>query len=224
MAKIQYFKSKPNPHASSSEFYAVGEPFMKDGEEVRPVAEIGLWRGEYEYGYTDPRGEEGNYDPGTISHNRIAKPGDQLKLFDIQPSKITGAYADHRMRAHTPTVLGMAVNEAKKIGLGLTYSHDLSQHSSKLAKKGLELGVVVPNRANRGAVQRNDIAEDGLGSFEATYDSDWFQDYDEAKPEEVKAGRDTIRGIVRQNIESRKTASHMGEQFQDRQMKLPGFD
>ena len=210
MAKIQYFKSKPNPH-SDVEFFAKGEPIDEYGSTMHPTVEISLTPGHYEY--------ESRYE---IDHNYSAKQGDQLKLFDVHPSKINSAFADHRMRSQTPTVLGMAINESKKIGMGLTYSDDLSAHSAKLAKQGMELGVVSPNKYNPEAEQKNDIARRGIGSYEHTYSPMWFHDYDKAQPEEVKAGRETIRDITRQSLSARKT--HMSEQFEDRQMKLPGFE
>lgn len=221
MAKIQYFKSD-SPSSRAMEIYARGPKVtLENGDKEHASAEISLNKGEYEYG----TGSGEDYNPSWIAHNRYAKPGDQLKLFDVLPSTISYAMADHRMRAHTPTIIGMAINEANKLGMGLTYSSDLSEHSSKLAKKGMELGVVAPNKFNPEAEQRNDIGAAGLGSFEHTYSPSTFMDMDKIKPEEVEAGRTTIRGIVKQNIESRKTASHLGEQFKtnNEQLKLPGF-
>lgn len=217
MAKIKYFKSD-SPSSRTIEIYARGPKVsLPSGEKEYPSAEIGLTKGEYEYG----TGHGSEYDPFRISHNRLAEPGDQLKLFDAKPSIISYAMADHRMRAYTPTIIGMAINEANKLGMGLTYSSNLSKHSAKLAKKGIELGVVSPNEFNPEAEKRNDIGIDGLGSFEHTFASYSFRDMDKVKGDEVKAGRETIRGITRQSLNARK--SHMGEQFEDRQMKLPGF-
>ena len=212
---IKYFKSPDNPYASSTQFYAQGE---KENRGVygdyHPIAEVELHHGGYDY-------PSENRD---IVHNVFANDGEQLKLFHAAPSMITSAFADHRMRSATPVLLGMAVNEAQKTGTGLTYSSDLSQHSSKVVKRGLDLGIVIPNQYNPSGKQENDIGYTGLDSYEHTESPDWFQDYDEAHPDEVEAGRKTIRGIARQSLAARK--SHMGEQFQttNEQMKLPGFD
>ena len=221
---IKYFKSPDNPYASSTQFTAQGdETLVPDyeidtGKEImtpaHPVAEVELRRGGYDY-------PEGNRD---ILPNVFTDTDEQLQLFDAQPSIITGAFADHRMRSATPVVLGMAINEAQKIGTGLTYSDDLSQHSSKLAKRGIDMGIVTPNKSNIKAAQTNDIAVTGLDTYEEVHTPAYFQDLDEAHPDEVEAGRKTIRGIARQSLEARK--SHMGEQFQttNEQLKLPGFD
>lgn len=228
MANIRYFKSVDNPHASSVDFYARGEAVDDPVNHsiLYPTAEVSLLKGAYDYGSTS------GTNPDYIHHNKIARPGEQLKLFDAQPSSIIEAFSDYRTRAQTPTVLGMAVNEAKKLGMGLTYSYDLSKHSSKLAKKGLDLGVVEPNPSNTDAHQSNDIAERTLNKYQHTHTRFFFDDFNEISPDEVNAGRATIRGIVKQGIDARRgakpqgTTKPLGPQFNtnNEQLKLPGFD
>lgn len=204
MAK--YFKTPNNPHASSVEFFARADETRTDpyGVEEYPTAEVVLHRGGYDYG----RPEMDN-----LYHNIYAKPGDQLKLFEQRPSKITQAFTDHSMRSHTPVVLGMAINEASKIGVGLTHDSDLSEHSAKLVKRGIASGVVTPNPHNPSAEQTNSIARDGLSTYEHTYRPYVFQDYDPVPDTEVRAGRETIRGIVNQHRQAKK--AHMGPQFEN---------
>lgn len=201
----EYFRSPENPYASSVDFYARGPERRSIWGRDYPTVDIELFKGGYEYGQND--------DTETLRHNRFAKPGEQLKMFEAHPSKIVSAFADRDMRAHTPTVIGMAINEAKKIGMGLTYSHDLSEHSSKLAKQGLELGVVAPNKSNPEALQTNDIGHTGLSDYEHSYTGGHFIDFDPVSKEEIQAGRETIRGLVKQHIQAKK--AHMGEQFEN---------
>jgi hypothetical protein len=211
--KTRYFKQRGH---GETEFTARG--LYDKSTESYPVSALTLNEGGYQYG----AGYGGGYDPGYLRANQDTKSGDQLKLFDARPSKITLAMADHRMRTHTPTVIGMAINEANKIGMGLTYDADLSAHSSKIVKKGLDLGIVASNRANPKGQQTNTIAEGGLGNFTYTRGDHAFTSSYKIKPDEVKAGRETIRGVVRQGLDARKL--HLSPQFEDTQMKLPGFD
>lgn len=208
----KYYRSPENPYASSVEFLAVNEDITeKKGwmdSPSHPVATVSLYKGYYDYG--DHRGV-GSHNTDHVAANRFKDPGEQLKMFGVVPSKIEEAFADHRMQANTPTVLGMAINEAKKIGTGLTYSHDLSEHSSKIAQKGVETGAVSRNPSNPDAEQRNDIAYMGRSTYEHRMYRDALIDYDPASADEVKAGRETIRGIVKEHRASKK--DHIGPQF-----------
>jgi hypothetical protein len=218
MAKIRYFKSGEDPNIPAVEFHAqkMDEPADEESNNpwLLPTAMATLVKGRYE--------NPGHDAPDDITRNYGADPGEQLRLFDVHPSRIENAFSDYRMRAHTPTVLGMAINEAKNLGFGLTYSYDLSRHSAKLAKRGLELGVVMPNRLNPDASARNSLGGSNLNDYVNTSTDRTLYDEKDADPDEVKAGRETFRNIVRQGLNARK--SHMSGQFDDRQMKLPGFD
>lgn len=208
----KYYRTPENPHASSVEFLAVNKDITEKrgwmDSPSHPAATVSLYKGYYDYG--DRRGD-GSHDTDRVAANRFKDPGDQLKMFGTVPSRIDEAFADHRMQANTPTLIGMAVNEAKKIGMGLTYSPDLSEHSSKIAQKGIEAGVVSRNPHNPDAIQDNDIAEEGRSTYEHTMYRDSLIDYDPASEDEVKAGRGTIRGVVKELRASKKP--HIGPQF-----------
>ena len=206
----KYYRTPENPYASSVGFLAVGEDLVEDAwaGKAHPAVEVNLYKGYYDYG--DHRGD-GSHDTDRVAANRFKDPGEQLKMFGTVPSKIDEAYADYRMQANTPTVLGMAINEAKKIGMGLTYSDDLSEHSSKLAQKGMGVGVVSVNPSNPDAEQRNKIGSKGRNTYTHMKRPGMLVDYDPVSAEESKAGRETIRGIVKEHRASKKT--HMGIQF-----------
>ena len=207
MAAIRFLKDTSPGYTEWSAYNEDAGEQDSMGEDMEyPVAQITMKRGSYDLGR---RGTDIN--PDSIEANYFKKPGEQLHMFGVKPSRIEYAYADRSMRTVTPTLIGMAVNEAKKIGLGLSYSDDLSPHSSKLAKRGLDLGMVVPNEGNEKAEARNSIAEDSLGSYQYWKPEGVLNYTPEAHPDEVKAGRETIRGIARQSLAARK--SHMGSQF-----------
>lgn len=207
MAK--YFKTPNRPTDFNTGFFVRSEDIRSDDYHYKthPSAEIGLRRGRYEYG------RFGDTDSESLAHNIHAKPGDQLKMFQTHPSVIESAFADHSMRSYTPTLLGMAINEATKIGTGLTYSGDLSEHSSKLAKKGIEAGVVLVNQRNTTANKTNDIGSEGANTYHHELVPAVFQDLDPVSDAEVKAGRETIRKIVKGHSQAKKT--HMGPQFEN---------
>lgn len=202
MARIQYHK-KPTM-GGYIQYLATGESEPQDigaNAVFKPGSTILLREGGYEY--------PGDRFHDEVSVNRHKMPGEQLQLFNTEPSRIEEAFADSRMRTATPTVIGLAINRAKEIGTGLTYSDSLSEHSSKLAKKGMELGAVTANQKNVEAEKTNDIAEEGLGGYPHVLSEYSISKYDPVSDEEVGAARKTIRDLVR----SGRPAKHMGPQF-----------
>lgn len=200
---IEFFREDGNKYIEWTAM-DTDNPVEDQEYEEYPAASLTMRRGGYDLGR---RGDTIN--PDSIQANYFKKPGEQLHLFGVVPSRIDYAYADKDMRTVTPTLLGMAVNESKNIGTGLTYSDDLSKHSAKLAKKGMDLGIVVPNEANTEAKQKNDIAEASLGAYRWTQSLDSVAYTPRASDQEVAEGRKTIRGIV----QSARPKKHMGPQF-----------
>lgn len=198
---IRFYKDAGSDQSKYVTHYAVDKSAPMDDpydSTHYPAAQVDLYKGHY----TD-----------AAQANRLKKPGEQLQLFGIQPSVIHGAYADKSMRSVTPTVLGMAINEAKNIGMGLTYSENLSRHSTRLAKKALEMGVFSENPANPKFKQKNEIGFEGLSSFEHVVPESELPDLtDITGSEEVAKGRKTIRDIVR-SARPAPEATHMGQQF-----------
>lgn len=73
-----------------------------------------------------------------------SEEGDQLKLFEYRPPVVTRLDSDPSMRTAVPTILGHIVNKYPDIVSDST----LSQHSSRIVKKGIEKGVVTGGEVN----------------------------------------------------------------------------
>ena len=153
-----------------------------------PVASVSLEKGWYEY---EPR-------------SNAYRDTKQQKLFEAHPSVIATAYSDHSLRARVPTLLGMAINDAKKIGTGLTYDESLTEHSARLARRGVESKVLTTHDLNPNIEPFGD--RDPLDTMTNTIRKSDTQYYKKAPDKVVKAGTDTIRGLLRR-------PNHMGPQF-----------
>ena len=73
-----------------------------------------------------------------------SEEGDQFKLFEYRPPVVTGLYSDPSMRTAVPTILGHIANKYPDI----VADSNLSQHSSRIVKKGIEKGVVTGGEDN----------------------------------------------------------------------------
>lgn len=80
-------------------------------------------------------------------------------LFRSEPSTISYLMGDPSMSHAVPTLLGMAINHARKIGDGtLQASDSLSRYSSPIVQRGLDAGVLVPNVDNPTGKQNNGMS------------------------------------------------------------------
>lgn len=161
-----------------------------DGQTTRkyPAATVGLIKGHIDYPF------EGN--PENLRSNFYTKPGDQLRLFDIEPTVIHEAFSDSTMRGVTPTVLGIALNEAHKVGLGTVPSDSLSRHSSKLVKKALKLGLIQPNRYNPTGEQTNTTAEnEDLSKYQYLKSEPNLSDSKPMSDSAIESGRRMLRNV-----------------------------
>lgn len=216
MAK--YFKEPDYQGKQFMAFYARSDTpvtrWYSDDEPDYPTAEIGVSRGGYDYGNAskpDNVDKHGEYDSDTIPSNAWAFRNTQLKMFETSPSVISSMFSDHTMHSHVGNLIGLAVNEANKIGTGLTYSGDLSEHSSKLARRGMSAGIVSTNPDNPGAHRVNDIAERGARTYEHDFSEGFFDDLEPVPSAEIKDAKNTFRGIVKS--ERRNKKDHIGPQF-----------
>ena len=188
----------------NSRYYAIDDKNPLYGGWLR-TADVKLNHGEVTYPDDDP----------TNRINSNVKPGENLELFHQTPSSIDSLFADGKLRAHIPNLLGLAVNKANEIGLGLTYSSDLSPHSSRLARRGMEIGVVSQNPDNPKAENVNDIGEEGAHNYTHVTSPNYHTYHDNVPTEELQEARGTGREIIRQMREARapKDQGHMGPQF-----------
>lgn len=196
-------------------------PGWRGGNEV-PTADVLLRRGGYEptvkqhnmWGSTDYtwNTHAGAAYPQSDTYEGRKKP-EQGRLFTETPSKIAAAFADPSMKMAVPTLLGMALNEGRRIGTGVMADSSLSKHSSPIAKRGLKAGVLVPNPQNPRGRMTNDIdfshKATAIGEHESLEASGldvkylMGDDAVEATPQQVSEGRDTIRTLLR----SKKSAA-----------------
>lgn len=198
MAK--YLK-KDDSGTGTSKYYAIDDKNPLYGGWLR-TADVKLNHGEVTYPDNDP----------TRRINSTVQPGENLELFHQTPSSIDSLFADGKLRVHIPNLLGLAVNKANEIGLGLTYSSDLSPHSSRLARRGMEMGVVSQNPHNPEAENVNDIGEEGADSYTHVTSPNYHAYHDNVPTEELQAAKGTGREIIRQMRTSRNQ-EHMGPQF-----------
>lgn len=75
---------------------------------------------------------------------RETPAGQQMKLFDYTRPWISGLYTDPSMRTAVPTLLGHALNKYPDV----LADESLSQHSSRIVKKGIALGAVQGDPGN----------------------------------------------------------------------------
>lgn len=200
----EYFK-REREHKTT--FFVTNRDITDEGDyntKNHPVGEIEVHHGREVPNYSADR--FGN-DYGPTS-SEGASSG---QLFTHKPPKLDMAFVDHRLKAHTGTLAGMALNEARKTGIP-TVSADLSDYSSSLARRGIALGVIQPNPNNPETRTTNDIAEEGTRSGYVNTDRDKFLDdrIASARPvsaEELQAGKDTVRGIARQSSSQRRISA-----------------
>lgn len=178
-----------------------------------PYARMTLERGKSVPNYTNESHEEGGYGPSDTNPDHSSAyprnrndPNQQGKLFKEYPTKISSFYADPSMKRSTMALMGMAVNEARRIGTGLEAPSSLSVHSSPLAKRGAEAGVLTPNDYNRDMSVSNN--EDFLPRTQGhdTGESPYRYGDLEVSPEEVSAAKDTVKGLLRQQGSVKRAA------------------
>ena len=184
-------------YPSSSRYLAVND---SERNGLHPAAEVDMDHGYYEYSDSNynvnDKSLDGYYDEGT----------DQMRLFNMRPAKVTYAISDHTLRSRVPTLLGMAVNDAKDDGFGLTYDDYLSPHSSRLAKRGMEQGILTRNTQNP-SIDDDGYRED-LDTHEYTIDRRTLFNARPADPDTVSRGKKTIHSLVR-----RTGAGNLSTQF-----------
>ena len=88
---------------------------------------------------------EGHYDDEI--DKAVEKQRDTPQMFVSEPAEVVGLYADPSMRHTVGTLGGLALNQFGK----LRADSALSQYSSRLAKRGIDAGLVKANPNNIGA-------------------------------------------------------------------------
>lgn len=175
-------------YSSTSRYLAVSD---SERNRLHPAAEVDMVHGYYEY-------SDSNYNVNDNTLDEYYDEGtDQMRLFNMRPAKIDYAFSDHTLRSRVPTLLGMAISDAKDDGFGLTYDDNLTPHSSRLAKKGMDQGLLIRNTYNPFA--NDDGYREDLDTHEYAIDRRTLFGARPADPEIVSRGQKTIRNLVRAN-------------------------
>lgn len=177
------------------------------GDDLYPLAEIGVQASKF-----TPNWEWHN---NKLQHiNELWDPDDAPDtLFQHHPAVVKTAYSHSSMR-HTIPVLGMM---AKMEFPDMVASDNLSPHSSRLAQKGMELGIVGGHEDNPYADPTNDIDFNDRGSSVTEERSRLGP---EVPAYTVKAARGNLKNILRPRKEHRDVMG--SDQFDH--PKLPGVD
>lgn len=204
------------PKVKSAARTILGEPDPFFVEGAMPDEHVGAEMVTYQHTFFP-----GSEQLDEMNRRREAK-GEHPTLFHQDPMVISSLFSDPKMTHTVPTLLGLAHNQS---GGFISPSHDLSPYSSKLAKKGMEKGWVVPNEDNPHAYITNS------NSFHPYQFPDEPSMHGEAVPEgEVKAARGTVRKLLRDGKSKTDTSpeqapapkpAHLSSQFHP---QLPGLE
>lgn len=130
----------------------------------------------------------------TPSTNAGAKPGEQLKLFQYGRPVISGLYSDPSMRSAVPTLLGAALNKYPDALPDIS----LSQHSSRIVKKGIALGAIKGDLEGRtGKATFKGLDKNLSDTIRVTGDEDLPEGHTRMSESDLAAARTTVRDILR---------------------------
>ena len=179
--------------------------YEKDRTLGVPNAQVIVNHASYETNFTkDPFG---NLEVNPYRHVQ----GEPTTLFEETPATLSIAMTHSNMRHAVPTLLAMA----KRDFPGMVVSHDLSPHSSRLAKRGIAMGVVGAPLYNKGADVSNSLTfSDNLHMHNIDKADPEFSDVPE---HDVKESKMLLRSMLRP---AKPEKEHMGPQFEHPQ--LPG--
>lgn len=127
------------------------------------------------------------------------------ELFHHQPAEIMGAFAHPDMRAHMPTLLGIAADQHQRMTGRSTLpmaARSLSADSSNMVSKLRSKGISVPlHPDNPTGAQTNTIGKDAMESVVMHRHDDFGTG---VPASDVKSGRDLVRGMLRSHVNPRQ--------------------
>jgi hypothetical protein len=176
---IKYLRNvQPAPHAESilrgtTEYAAIGKPLEGDTlarhyAAIVSVEHPDIWTNFYN---RDKHGMEVSPSWMFDDHGAQERYGDYPDpetLFSVKPGNYVTAFAHPNMRHAVPMLLAMAHRELSP----LTADRNLSHFSSRLAKRGLQSGLIIPNPRNVHAEQINNH------DFSDTLSTTWMPGWD----------------------------------------------
>jgi hypothetical protein len=189
-----------------TEFTAYGKSRPVGDEQSKwaesPYARIIVERGGFIPNYTNRYSSV----PETNYNNRdhssaypTGTPNEQGKLFQDIPTKINSFYADPSMTKHSMALMGLAINESRKIGSGLQAPFSLSPHSAPLAQRGAAAGVLTANPYNPTMEDNNtEHFAPRVQAHAKTEKPFPVAGEEELSPETVAEAKGTVKGLLRQ--------------------------
>jgi len=138
------------------------------------------------------------------------------QMFLHHPEKISGVSRNPRVSpAALSTLLGVVLNKHPNAKVDNT----LTESGSRLARKGVEAGAIKPHEANSAMTPNTDWEPFTILGRADEGDHVW--DTTPLSSEDVEAGRQTMRNLIRGNQSQEPTPKPMGPQFT--QPELPGM-
>lgn len=202
---VRYYK-KQYTHSHNESIYAVGDEETQDewGEKGVPIAYVGYtpakispnWN--YSNGHYQPSPEA--LSDFISEHDRYPENHElPTTLFTPQNAQVHSLFADHRMRAHVPNLLGHVLNQAQVQGAKITADWNLSPHSSAIVRRGIEAGLVVGHPNNPTAEVHNTMGEEGRDKYVEIANQRLFYEDEAMRDSDVKKmrakGRDAIMSL-----------------------------
>lgn len=192
---------------------SVSEPAGKKGTHSRIHSQLVMYLADEEPEKLrqikpDPSGENRveHINAALDALNRGVYHNDQQSLFNYRPAKPAEYVLDYLSgsrigRIHSMNLLGMAKNIADAHNTPISPSHDLSRHSTALIEGLGERGIIKPGSTPPMTTNTMDFDDNYIVKTENMNTL-----YPEVVPEEdVAAGRQTMRNIIKSNRKPRPT-------------------
>lgn len=190
------------------QYYAVGEKptgeVSHSGEDYYPRASVDI---------SKPHSTPNFYHSSDGGLHPMEYGEEPDTLWTHYPAKISGAFSHTSMRHTIPVMIAMAKMQYPD----LVASSDLSKHSSRLAQRGIERGLIRGHETNPDARVTNNIEFDDFGNRVAEdmlrsgyYEPHKMQDYEVTE----------ARGYLRDMLRPRKAHTNVmgGPQFEHPQL------
>lgn len=188
----------PVAHISVSSAYE--EQIIRPNTSIDNYA-LGIPKVENRYGWDSPQAYEQRMRPQMFLHH---------------PEKVSGVSRNSRVSpAALSTLLGVVMNKHPNAKV----DDALTEAGSRLARKGVEAGAIKPHEANSAMTPNMDWEPLTILGREDEGGHVWGTT--PLSSEDVEAGRQTMRGLIRGKEPQKPTPKPMGPQFT--QPELPGM-
>lgn len=186
----------------------------------KPTGEV-TWSGEERYPRASVEVDRSRFTPnfypahGGLHPVEYYDPPDTLWTY--HPATISAAFSHSTTRHTIPVMLSMAKQEYPD----LSAPYDLSKHSSRLARKGIEMGLIRGHESNPSAAVTNNIDFDDYGNTVSAdmLRSSYYEPH-RMSDTDVNEARANLRDMIR----PRKEHWNVMDSPQFDHPQLPGVD